>query len=246
MPKFFIDKNTISENRVSISGSDCSHLVKVLRIKEGDNLTLCDGEGTDFDAVVSDVSKEQVDLEILNSYLCSAEPEISVVLFQGLPKQGKMDYIIEKCTELGVSKIVPVALHRSVSTVKDEKSEEKKLSRWRKIASESVKQCKRGVIPSVSNVLSLKEAIEVAKGLDLAIAAYEDEREVSLKAVIGGKAFKSIGIFIGPEGGFEPNEIELLKDANIPAVTLGRRILRTETAGHTVLTAVMYETGELG
>lgn len=245
MPKFFIDKNTINNNSVSISGTDASHLVKVLRISEGEKLTLCDGEGGDYSSVVTSVLKDCVSLKITDSYPCEAEPSVSVTLFQGLPKQGKMDYIIEKCTELGISRIVPVSLKRSVAVVRDDKAEDKKLLRWRKIASESVKQCGRGIVPEVTGVMNLKEAIALAKTFDLNVAAYENERETPLKSVLEGKNPKSVGIFIGPEGGFDPGEIEEFLKNEIPSVTLGKRILRTETAGCAVLTAVMYEFNEM-
>lgn len=245
MPKFFIDKNTIQNENVTISGGDAVHISKVLRLTEGDTLTLCDGEGTDYCGVITSLTKDAVMFSLTDAHPCLAEPKLSVTLFQGLPKQGKMDYIIEKCTELGISRIVPVSMHRCVMAVKDAKAEDKKLGRWRKIAAEAVKQCGRGIIPEVTGVMTIEEAISYAKTLDLTIAAYEDEREVSLKTALENHAPKSVGIFIGPEGGFEEGEIKKLAQANIPSVTLGRRILRTETAGCAVLTAVMYEFNEL-
>jgi len=246
MPKFFVDKSEIIQNSVTITGGDAVHIGKVLRLTKGDKITLCDGEGTDFSAEICDILKDSVTLNIKKSMPCEAEPSISVTLFQALPKQGKMDFIIEKCTELGISRIVPVKTHRCVMAVRDEKAEEKKLSRWRKIAAEAVKQCGRGVIPEVTEVMTLSAAIEMAKTLDLPLAAYENERVLSLKECLLGKSPKTVGIFIGPEGGFEESEIENLMQNNIPAVTLGKRILRTETAGQAVLTAVMYAFDELG
>ena len=245
MPKFFIKKQTIQNGHTVISDGDAVHIAKVLRLAPNDVLTLCDGEGTDFDAVITDLNKDRVALKITGSHPCLAEPKLSVTLFQGLPKQGKMDFIIEKCTELGISRIVPVICHRCVAAVRDENKEEKKLIRWRKIAAEAVKQCGRGVIPEVTGVMRLSEAVAFSETLDLRLAAYENERDVSLKSVLSGKSPKSLGLFIGPEGGFEPEEIEAFRAAKIPAVTLGKRILRTETAGSAVLTAVMYEFGEL-
>ncbi len=245
MPKFFINKEDIKDNTIKITGQDAIHIAKVLRTEEGETLTLCDGCGTDFFAQVTSITKDAVSLKIKETLPCLAEPEISVTLFQGIPKQGKMDYIIEKCTELGISRIVPVAAKRSVVKIDDKKSEAKKLERWRKIAAESVKQCGRGKIPEVTNVMSFGQAIEFSKSLDLTIAAYECERENSVKSALINKTPKTIGVFIGPEGGIDNAEIEKLKAANIETVTLGTRILRTETAGHTVLTAIMYEYNEL-
>lgn len=244
MPKFFIKKEDIKENTVIISGQDATHISRVLRTEVGETLTLCDGEGNDFFAEVMAISKEEVSLKIKETLPCTAEPEVLVTLFQGIPKQGKMDYIIEKCTELGVARIVPVSTKRSVVKIDDKKSEAKKLERWRKIAAESVKQCARGTIPEITDVLTVSQAIEFSKSLDLTIAAYECERDTSIKSALAGKAPKSVGVFIGPEGGLDDNEVEKLKAANIETVTLGTRILRTETAGHTVLTAIMYEYNE--
>ena len=245
MPKFFIEKENIQDNIIEISGGDATHILRVLRHKIGDFLTLCDGNGTDFKAEIVDCEKDSVKLKIAESVQCLAEPQISVTLFQGIPKQGKMDYIIEKCTELGISRIVPVSTMRSVVKIDDKKSEQKKLERWRKIASESVKQCGRGKIPEIPDVMTVKEAIDFSKSLDLTIAAYECERETSIKSVLSLKKPETVGIFIGPEGGLDDSEISLFKEADIKTVTLGKRILRTETAGHTVLTAVMYEYDEL-
>ncbi len=245
MPKFFIKKEDIVENAVTITGGDCAHITKALRLSVGETITLCDGCGTDFKAEITACSKDAVTLKILESSPCPAEPKLSVTLFQGLPKQGKMDYIIEKCTELGISTIVPVSCTRSVVNVKDKQSEEKKLARWRKIAAESVKQCGRGVIPTVTNVMTVKEAISFSNSLDFTLAAYENEKMLPLSSALKGASPDSFGVFIGPEGGFAEEEIALFKEAKIDTVTLGPRILRTETAGHTVLTAAMYEFGEL-
>ncbi len=244
MPKFFIAKEDIFEDKITISGGDAVHIAKVLRLTEGDKITLCDGVGLDYAGEITESNKDSVTVNILSKTPCLAEPSVSVTLFQGLPKQGKMDFIIEKCTELGISRIVPVMMHRCVANVRDEKAE-KKLSRWRKIAAESVKQCGRGVIPEINDVLSFQDAVRMATDLELCLAAYENERNVSLKSALSGKSPKSVGIFIGPEGGFEESEIKMLLSTGIPSVTLGRRILRTETAGQAVLTAIMYELDEL-
>ena len=245
MPKFFVEKDDILNESVTVSGGDAVHILKVLRLSEGDKVTLCDGQGTDYDAEILKTSKDSVTFALKEGYPCEAEPRVQVTLFQGLPKQGKMDFIIEKCTELGISRIVPVSAKRSVVNIRDEKAEDKKLSRWRKIASESVKQCGRGIIPEVLDVLTFKEAVEFSKDLDLVIAPYENERSTSIKEALSGKTPKSVGIFIGPEGGIADEEIEILEKAGIKTVTLGKRILRTETAGLAALTAVMYEYSEL-
>lgn len=246
MPKFFIEKNSVSNGRVQITGGDAAHMAKVLRLSVGDRVVLCDGEGTDFDAAITACSTSLVELAVTGSRPCLAEPALGVTLFQGLPKQGKMDYIIEKCTELGVARIVPTVTHRCVAAVRDAKAEEKKLARWRKIAAESVKQCGRGAVPQVTQVMTLPEAISFSKSLAFSFAAYENERRLPLKEALHRPKPQNLGFFVGPEGGFAPEEMELFFAAGIPAVTLGSRILRTETAGMAVLTAAMYEFGELG
>ena len=244
MPKFFVKKENITGNLIEISGSDATHILRVLRHDTGDVLLLCDGYGTDFKAEILSYDKDFISLKIKETFPCVSEPKILVTLFQGIPKQGKMDYIIEKCTELGISRIVPVSFKRSVVKIEDKKSEQKKLERWRKIASESVKQCARGKIPEITDVMSIKEAVSFSKQLDLTLAAYECENEVSIKSALSDIKPQSIGIFIGPEGGIDDSEILIFKEENIKTVTLGKRILRTETAGHTVLTAIMYEYNE--
>lgn len=245
MPKFFIKKEDIVGDHVTITGGDATHIAKVLRMEPGAELTLCDGEGTDFVAKLLSCTKDEVVCAIQSQHPCETEPALSFVLFQGLPKQGKMDYIIEKCTELGIATIVPVACERSVAEIKNPQAEEKKLARWRKIAAESVKQCGRGVIPDVTGVMTVQEALTFAEGLDCTLAAYENERQLSLREALKSEKPKSLGVFIGPEGGFSEKEVSLFQKANIPTVTLGKRILRTETAGHTVLTAAMFAYGEM-
>lgn len=245
MPKFFIKKEDIADNHVTITGGDATHIAKVLRMEAGGEITLCDGEGTDFVGKLISCTKDEVVCAIQSQHPCETEPALSFVLFQGLPKQGKMDYIIEKCTELGISTIVPVACERSVAEIKNQQAEEKKLARWRKIAAESVKQCGRGVIPKVTSVMTVKEALDFSGQLDCTLAAYENERQLSLREVLQREKPQSIGVFIGPEGGFSEKEVSVFQQAKIPTVTLGKRILRTETAGHTVLTATMFAYGEM-
>ncbi|MBR2499615.1 MAG: 16S rRNA (uracil(1498)-N(3))-methyltransferase [Clostridia bacterium] len=246
MPKFFIDTCNISGNSVKIYGSDVKHITKVLRLKTQSILILCDGEGYDYVAKLAQIDDDSLSLDILEKKPCTAEPNLKVTLFQGFPKAGKMEYIIEKCTELGISSIVPVITERTVVKFDENDSGRKKLERFRKVASESVKQCARGKIPEISNIYSLKQTEALIKDLDLIIVAYENERETSLKSVLKeNKNVSSIGIFIGPEGGFAEDEINFLTSLGAKKVTLGNRILRTETAGQAVLSAVMYEYNEM-
>ncbi len=246
MPKFFVDKKDISEKKAVISGSDVAHITKVLRLSTGACLTLCDGEGTDYMAQIAEVEKDRIILTIESSVPSETEPEVLVTLFQGLPKASKMEYIIQKCTELGVHGIVPIATKRAVVKLENAQAEKKKLDRWNKIAQEAVKQCGRGKIPKVCEVSDVAGVCKRAEEFDLLLLAYEEERECSLSSVLRAyPSVKNVGIIIGPEGGFAPEEAEMLQNSGAKSVSLGKRILRTETAGHTVLTAVLYECGEL-
>lgn len=246
MPKFFIDGKNIQNSTAKIYGSDVKHITKVLRLQEKSILILCDGEGFDYVARLSKVENDVLTLDIIEKKPCNAEPKLKVTIFQGIPKSAKMEYIIEKCTELGVDSLVPVITERTVVKFDEKDSGLKKLTRWRKIAAESVKQCARGSIPQIYDIYDLNETEGLIKCLDLVIVAYEDEKETSLKEVLKeNKNASSIGIFIGPEGGFDKNEIEFLASLGVKTVTLGNRILRTETAGQAVLSAVMYEYDEM-
>ena len=190
MPKFFIHKEDIADQTVTITGGDAAHIAKVLRMEPGAEITLCDGEGTDFVGKLISCTKDEVVCAIQSQHPCETEPALSFVLFQGLPKQGKMDYIIEKCTELGIAAIVPVACERSVAEIKNPQAEEKKLARWRKIAAESVKQCGRGVITKVAGVMTVKEALDFSKQLDIdELYAYIQEVKKSTEEIVKGLSY---------------------------------------------------------
>ncbi len=243
MSKFFIEENQISENSITITGGDVAHIVKVLRMKEGDKLLLCDGKGYDYTAEIVTLSSSQVLTKMLEKSPCKNEPKTKITLFQGLPKQGKMEWIIEKCTEIGVSDIVPIKTERSVVRLDDERSD-KKLSRWQKTAQEAAKQCGRGVVPKVHAPISLKD-LKKDNLPDFLLVPYEEEKSVSVKEAIQNMNAESAGIFIGPEGGFEAFEIDFLKELGAKSVTLGPRILRTETAGMVALSLLLYECNEM-
>lgn len=239
MPKFFTKTDYISDNELKIVGEDVSHISRVLRMSEGDSIIVCDGEGNDYDAIITSVSKTEVVAEIKGKYVCDAEPCVDVILYQALPKQGKMEYIIQKNTELGVKRIVPVYTKRCVVKPSD------KTERWSKVAESAAKQCGRGIIPDVLPTISFDEALKQMKEYDLALMPYECEEEVSLKSVLKSAKYRTVSIFIGPEGGFDLKEIEAARNSGIRTVTLGKRILRTETAASAVLPIIMYENDEL-
>ena len=241
MHRFFVKKQNILKDRITLSGEDVQHISKVLRLKCGDRIVLCDGEGTDYIAAIESMAKDSIGTVILEKEASKSEPDINVILYQGIPKSAKMDTIIQKCTEMGIKRIVPVSTARTVVRLESEKDEMKKAERWAKIAEEAAKQSGRGIIPIIGMPVTLDQALMDAAGLDLVIIPYELEAGIPVKEVLSKNKVGSIGFFIGPEGGFEPVEVEKAKEMGAVPVTLGRRILRTETAGIAVLTSIMYE-----
>ncbi|MCR4718823.1 MAG: 16S rRNA (uracil(1498)-N(3))-methyltransferase [Firmicutes bacterium] len=242
MSRFFIPKENIAENKITVTGEDVLHISKVLRLKKGDFFTCCDGRGFDYYVKIAGISKTEVVCDIIDKQKSDTEPPIKVTLIQGIPKAAKMDYIIQKNTELGISEIYPCSLNRCIS--KTEK--DKKTDRWQKIAKEAAQQSGRGIVPIIHNTINLKEAVEILKKSDISFAAYECEDKNTLKNVLLSKENpKTVAFLIGPEGGFDVSEIEFLKNSGIAVISLGKRILRTETAGEAVLSMIMYEIGDI-
>lgn len=245
MARFFVSPGQIDPASVSIFDGDVNHIRKVLRMKEGDELTVSDGDGTDYFCRIRSISEEVVVCDIVDSWTSYVELPVKLYLFQGLPKADKMELIIQKAVELGAYEIVPVAMSRSIVKL-DEKKAGKKTARWQGISESGAKQSGRAIIPEVKSPMSYKNALEYAKTLDAIIVPYEkaDGIEVSrelISKLCSDENIKSIGIFIGPEGGFAEKEIEQALEAGATPITLGRRILRTETAGLAVLSILMYQ-----
>lgn len=246
MPKFFVSQDKITENQIIIDTEDVAHISRVLRLGEGDCITVCDSRGTDYDAEIMSLEPNKIVCKINSSSASASEPNIKVTLFQGLPKASKMEYIIQKTTELGISEIVPAKLSRCVVKIDNKKDEAKKLDRWQKIAVSAAKQSGRGVIPGISPIMTLDGIIEKSKEFDLFFVPYECEEQKTLKEVLlSKKDVVTVGFLIGPEGGFDISETEKLRENGIDTVTLGKRILRTETAGEAVLAMTMYEIGDI-
>jgi 16S rRNA (uracil1498-N3)-methyltransferase len=246
MPRFFVGKSDVSCDFIDISGEDYNHIRKVLRLKSGDRITVCDGEGTDYLVEIVNFEDAAVKTRIVESIKNSTEPPVQITLFQGLPKSDKMDYIIQKAVELGICEIVPVITERTVVKT-DRKNSDKKCERWNRISMEAAKQCNRGIIPKVEFPVSFKEALDAAKGSSLSLIPYEKETGINLREVLTNRSSKGkVSVFIGPEGGFTETEIEAALSCGIQPVTLGPRILRTETAGIAVLAILMYELGDVG
>ena len=246
MPKFFVLPEKVQNNKIIIDTDDVAHIRRVLRMNVGDELLVCDSSGCDYDAKIAEMDEKKVVCDIIEKKKSQTESEIELTLYQGIPKGSKMEFIIQKNCELGIKRIVPVAMQRCVSKLENRKAEEKKVIRWQKIAEEAAKQSGRGIIPEILMPISLKDAVEELKKADLAFVPYECEGENLLKPLLKSNSdAKKIGFLIGPEGGFDLSEIEMIKAAGLSPVTLGKRILRTETAGMAVSAIVMYEIGDL-
>ncbi|WP_017414426.1 16S rRNA (uracil(1498)-N(3))-methyltransferase [Clostridium tunisiense] len=247
MHKFFILKENIHGDNCIIEGEDVKHIYKVLRLESGDKININDGEGTEYLGEVQDVNKKEVKVKLLEKVELNNESNLKVHLYQGMPKSAKMDLIVQKCTELGISKITPIITERVV--VKSELSEFKKVDRWNRIALEACKQSKRSLIPIINTPIEFEELLQDLKEYDLIIVPYENAQGQGIRYVVNevrNKEIKDVAIIIGPEGGFEESEIQSFKDLGAYIVTLGPRILRTETAGFTALSLLMYELGDLG
>lgn len=243
MPRFFAEPCQIEEDMhcIRIMGEDVNHIKNVLRMKEGEELWISDGKNKEYHCVIQMFDKEEILLKIL--YIQEADYELpgKICLFQGLPKGDKMDLIIQKAVELGAHEIIPVAMKRSVVKL-DERRAEKKKVRWQQIARAASEQSRRMYIPEVRRVMSFGEALAHAKELDVCLIPYElakgmKETKEIIRSIVPGK---TIGIFIGPEGGFEEEEVKAAMDMGAKPVTLGKRILRTETAGLAVLSVLMF------
>lgn len=246
MHRFFINKENIQDSKIIITGEDVKHIKNVLRLTEGDIISLCDKQGTDYIVEICDLLKENIICSTLETKISNTEPPVEVILYQGIPKSTKMDLIIQKSTELGVTKIIPVITDRTIVKIQDRKKEEKKLERWNKITEEAAKQSKRGIIPEVCNILTFEEMLSALEDNELIIVPYENEENMGIKEVLKDESCKKINIIIGPEGGFEEKEIEALRAIGSKIVSLGPRILRTETAGFITSAIILYELGDLG
>lgn len=247
MSKFFIKSNQIKDNTIIITGDDVNHIKNVLRKKQGDQVIACDGINSDYICKIIKLEKENVVLEILEKNILNVEPDIKIDIFQGLPKFDKIEFIIQKSTELGVNQIIPLETKRVVVKL-DEKNKAKKILRWQKIAQEAAKQCKRTHIPIIDNVCTIKNVVEKFEEYDIVLLAYEKENSNSIKSIVKGLISPSkIAVIIGPEGGFEEEEVNYLCGSlnKVKSISLGPRILRTETAGIAILSILMYEFGEL-
>ena len=241
MYHFFVTPEQVKGEHIYIEGSDVNHIKNVLRMKVGEELEISDGDNKKYLCEIASITSEEVCVMIQEERSVDTELLSKICLFQGLPKSDKMELIVQKAVELGAYEIIPVATKRAVVKL-DEKKASKKVERWNSIAESGAKQSGRNLIPKVTDVMSWKEAIEYAKALDIVLIPYElaegmqETRDIIAQIQPG----QSIGIFIGPEGGFETEEVESAMEYGARPITLGKRILRTETAGLTTLSILMY------
>lgn len=255
MSRFFTDPENIGANTITIDNTDdLHHMMKVLRLKEGDEVDVSDGVRWEYRARIESLSREEAELLILDKQAFASEPSVKVTLFQGIPKAGKMETIIQKCVELGVYEIVPVFMDRTV--VVDRGKFGRKIERWNKVSAEAVKQCRRGIVPHVTDPVKTVDMLrdsdnsgtpDMLDEFDLVLLPYENEKGTTIKDVLRqetaerGRDPERIAVIIGPEGGFSDEEAIAIIGAGGKSVSLGRTILRTETAGMAALAMIMYE-----
>lgn len=240
MPRFFTQE--VDQHQAILRGDDARHVTKVLRLRPGEHLLVCDGQGRDYDCVFESASASEVLLRVESSQPSQTEPSLFVTLYQALPKGDKLDWIIQKAVELGVGAVVPVLTQRCVSRP-DPKSMEKKQERLQRIALEAAKQCGRGRIPQVQPLLSYEEALAAMAADEKALLFYENSTTSFRRELEQGGS--SLSILVGAEGGLSPQEVEAAQQLGIPSVSLGKRILRCETAPLAALAVLMYESGNL-
>lgn len=221
-----------------------NHIKNVLRCQKGEHIEICNSETSkNYLCEINKIEKEEIECNILENLRSNVETDIKVTIFQGLPKADKMEYIIQKSVELGAYDITPVEMKRCIVKL-NEKDKEKKIQRWQKIAEVAAKQCKRDIIPKINNITNVKLICNIIQNYDIILVAYEKEKERTLKSELKKiKEYnqKNIGIIIGPEGGLDEDDVKLLEESGAKVITLGNRILRTETVALNVLSNIMYK-----
>ena len=241
MYQFFVEPEQIGPEWATITGPDVNHIRNVLRMKPGEAVRISDGKGSCYDGTIDTLQSDEIIVRLTGEKMESTELPVEVVLFQGLPKSDKMEWIIQKNTELGVGAIVPVATSRAVVKL-DEKKADSKVKRWNGIAEAAAKQSKRTLIPEVRSVLSFKQALLESATFDVKLMPYENAEGMAFtrKCIGEIRPGAKVAVFIGPEGGFSEEEVKGASEMGFLPITLGRRILRTETAGMSVLSMISY------
>ncbi|ONI41524.1 hypothetical protein AN640_07920 [Candidatus Epulonipiscium fishelsonii] len=243
MKKFFVSPDKIADNKVIIEGSDYNHIINVFRLKMNDKLLINDRHGNEFTCIITSVEKLSLVATIEDKFILSTEPKTKVTLFQSLIKPEKMEFVLQKSVELGVYQIIPLITERCVIKL-DSSKMENKVNRWKKIIEAAAKQSGRNLIPEIKLPVKFNKIIDYVNETDLNIIPYEKETQVSLKTILRKNIETNINVVIGPEGGFTEEEINQVKINNFNCATLGKRILRSETAALTVISNIMYELNE--
>lgn len=247
MRRFFVEEKDIKENQVTIKGDEARHIAQVLRLKERDRIKVFTEKGKEYLTEIIQVSKKEVMGKILNEKKLTTEPRVLITLVQGLPKSNKMDFIVQKVTELGVKKVIPVITQRTIVRLDKEKAG-KRRNRWQRIALEAAKQSGRAIIPEVDAITTFVQSLSNISEENLNLIPWEEEETTSLKEVLKSITDhrEPLTVFIGPEGGFTSEEVEAAKEKGAVPVSLGPRLLRTETAGLVTLAMILYELGDMG
>ena len=245
MPKFFVKNEQIEQDKINIIGQDVKHIGNVLRSKIGDSIEICNVDTQkNYLCNINKIEKEKIECVIKQEIETLSESNVQVTIFQGLPKSDKMEYIIQKSVELGVYNIIPTEMKRCVVKLTD-KDKIKKKERWQKISEVAAKQCGRDIIPKIEQVTNIKEITNKVKDYDLFLIAYENEKKNSLKNELKNlnidNGIIKVAVLVGPEGGLELADVQVLQDSGAKVITLGNRILRTETVALNVLSIIMYE-----
>ena len=241
MSRFFVSPENVGEDTIAIDNrEDLHHMLKVLRLSAGDEIDVSDSQVWEYRCEIISLDSDYAEVKILDKQKFTAEPDVRVTLFQGIPKQGKMELIVQKCVELGVESIVPVFMARTV--VVDKGNFGKKIQRWQKVSDEAVKQCRRGIITEISQPLKISDAIKQFDRFDLVLFPYENEDGRTIKDELRNcRLPRNVAVIIGPEGGFSDEEAEAIVNAGGRSVSLGKTTLRTETAGMAAIAMIMYE-----
>lgn len=248
MHRFFINKDNVQGKVVRITGSDFNHISHSLRLVPGDRVIVNSGDGVDNTLEIIDIDENRVKGKIIYFEKNKNEPELNITLAQAIPKKHNMDMVVQKCTEIGIKGVIPIETKRTIVKLKNKKRQ-KRINRWQRIAEEAAKQSGRGCIPRVMDVHNISELTEKFSLYDLILIPWVGEESRGLKEIWNNRRNleeNNILIIIGPEGGFTADEVELVREKGGKSITLGPRVLRTETAGLVVLTMILYEAGEMG
>lgn len=245
MRKFFVESKQINDNQIIIDGEDVNHIKNVLRLAIGEKIKICDKDASiNYVSEIVEITNQEVRCMIIEEVKGEAEGNVELHIYQGLPKADKMELIIQKGTELGISKYVPVKLSRCIVKL-DGKDEIKKIDRWQKISEAAAKQSGRDLVPEITNLKSIKEVSELIKEYDLFLVAFEEEKENSIKnellKIKDTLDNYKIAVLVGPEGGLQKDEVSYLEENGAKVITLGNRILRTETVAMYIASVIMYE-----